>query len=97
VHSAQGQHADQVWLHYGDIDKLELDDLRLFPDKLVIAENDATAPLRVCRAAKPAASDIVSREIDGAHREVGVSSSCGENFDHLDPYYFGCRECENRS
>jgi hypothetical protein len=28
VHSAQGQPADQVWLHYGDIDKLELDDSR---------------------------------------------------------------------
>ena len=52
--------------------------MRLLPEKLVIAENDATPPLRICLASKPAASDIISRKIGGADWEVGVSSSCGE-------------------
>ena len=44
----------------------------MLPEKLVIAENDATPPLRICLASKPAASDIISRKIGGADWEVGV-------------------------
>ena len=71
--------------------------MRLFPEKLVIAENDATCPLPICRAAKPAASDIVPREIGGANREVGVSSSCGENLDHLNSIPVDYRKCGAQS
>lgn len=56
--------------------------------------------VRMLRGGKnslPAASDIISRKIDGADREVGSPSSCGENLDHLNPISVVCRECEDSS